>query len=48
MMKLSKRIEEVLEKFDFSLCGGISEKTAGQIKDYIVGGWQRPKEFWED
>ena len=25
-----------------------SEKTAGQIKDYIVGGWQRPKEFWED
>lgn len=26
MMKLSKRIEEVLEKFDFSLCGGISER----------------------
>ncbi len=25
-----------------------SEKTAGRIKDYIVGGWQRPKEFWED
>ncbi len=25
-----------------------SEKTAGQIKEYIVGGWQRPKEFWED
>lgn len=25
-MKLSKRIEEVLEKFDFSLCGGISER----------------------
>lgn len=26
MMKLSKRIEKVLEKFDFSLCGGISER----------------------
>lgn len=25
-MKLSKRIEEVLEKFDFSLCGGIPER----------------------
>lgn len=26
MMELSKRIEEVLEKFDFSLCGEISER----------------------
>jgi Uncharacterized conserved protein len=26
MMELSKRIEEVLERFDFSLCGEISER----------------------
>jgi hypothetical protein len=26
MMELSKRIEEVLEKFDFSLCGEITER----------------------
>lgn len=26
MMELSKRIEDVLEKFDFSLCGDISER----------------------
>ena len=25
-----------------------SEKTAGQVKDYVVDGWTPPKEFWED
>ena len=25
-----------------------NEKTAGQVRDYIVDGWQPPKEFWED
>ena len=25
-----------------------SEKTAGQVRDFITGGWQPPKEFWED
>ena len=25
-----------------------SEKTIGQVKAYVTGGWQPPKEFWED
>ena len=25
-----------------------SEKTVGQVRDFITGGWQPPKEFWED
>ena len=25
-----------------------SEKTAGQVKEYITGGWTPPKEPWED
>ena len=25
-----------------------SEKTAGQVREFITGGWQPPKEFWED
>ena len=25
-----------------------NEKTAGQVRDYILEGWQPPKEFWED
>jgi len=25
-----------------------NEKTAGQVRDHIVEGWQPPKEFWED
>ena len=25
-----------------------SEKTVGQVKEYVTGGWQPPKEFWED
>ena len=25
-----------------------NEKTAGQVRAYIVEGWQPPKEFWED
>ncbi len=25
-----------------------SEKTAGQVKEYITGGWMPPKEPWED
>ena len=25
-----------------------NEKTAGQVRAYIVDGWQPPKEFWED
>ncbi len=25
-----------------------SEKTVGQVKDYITDGWTPPKEFWED
>lgn len=32
MMELSKRIEDVLEKFDFSLCGDISERYNGKGK----------------
>lgn len=32
MMKLSKRIEEVLEEFDFSLCGEISERYSEKGK----------------
>lgn len=32
MMELSKRIEEVLEKFDFSLCGEISERYSEKGK----------------
>ena len=25
-----------------------NEKTAGQVRDYILEGWQPPKAFWED
>ena len=25
-----------------------SEKTVGQVREFITGGWQPPKEFWED
>ena len=25
-----------------------NEKTAGQVRAYIVDGWQPPKAFWED
>ena len=25
-----------------------SEKTVGQVKDYIIDGWTSPKNFWED
>lgn len=25
-----------------------NEKTAGQVRDYILEGWLPPKEFWED
>ncbi len=32
MMELSKRIEEVLEKFDFSLCGEITERYSEKGK----------------
>lgn len=32
MMELSKRIEEILEKFDFSLCGEISERYSEKGK----------------
>ena len=25
-----------------------NEKTAGQVREYILEGWGKPKEFWED
>ena len=25
-----------------------SEKTVGQVKEYVTGGWQPHREFWED
>ena len=25
-----------------------AEKTAGQVKEYVIDGWTPPKEFWED
>lgn len=28
--------------------GRLLGKTVGQVKDYIIDGWQPAKEFWED
>ena len=28
-----------------ALCG---EKTVGQVREYVIDGWQPSKEFWED
>ena len=23
-------------------------KVVGQVEDYVIDGWRRPKKFWED
>ena len=28
-----------------AVCG---EKTVGQVREYVIDGWQPSKEFWED
>ena len=48
MLSQEAKVEKVEYGAAIDVTVVCSEKTAGQIKEYIVGGWQRPKEFWED
>ena len=42
------KVESVEYDATINVVAVCSEKTVGQVKDYIIDGWTPPKEFWED
>ena len=48
MLYRDAKVESVEYAETIQVVAVCNEKTAGQIRDYIVDGWQPPKEFWED
>ena len=42
------KVESVEYDATIQVVAVCSEKTVGQVKDYIIDGWTQPKEFWED
>ena len=42
------KVEKVEYADTIEVTAVCSEKTVGQIEEYIIDGWTRPKEFWED
>ena len=42
------KVEKVEYADTIQVTAVCSEKTVGQIEEYIIDGWTRPKEFWED
>ena len=41
------KVESVEYDATINVVAVCSEKTVGQVKDYIIDGWTPPKEFWE-
>ncbi len=48
MLYREAKVESVEYGETIQVVAVCNEKTAGQIRAYIVDGWQPPKEFWED
>ena len=48
MLYRDAKVESVEYDATIQVVAVCSEKTVGQVKDYIVDGWTQPKEFWED
>ena len=42
------KVESVEYDATINVVAVCSEKTVGQVKDYIIDGWTPPKEYWED
>ena len=42
------KVESVEYDATINVVAVCSEKTVGQVKDYIIDGWTPPKVFWED
>ena len=48
MLYREAKVESVEYDAAIQVVAVCTEKTVGQIKDYVVDGWMPPKEFWED
>ena len=48
MLYRDAKVESVEYDAAIQVVAVCSEKTVGQVKDYIIDGWTQPKEFWED
>ncbi|MGN0969393.1 MAG: GTPase, partial [Evtepia sp.] len=48
MLYRDAKVESVEYGETIQVVAVCAEKTAGQVKEYVIDGWTPPKEFWED
>ena len=48
MLYRDAKVESVEYDAAIQVVAVCSEKTVGQVKDYVIDGWTQPKEFWEE
>ncbi|MBP3318882.1 MAG: GTPase HflX [Ruminiclostridium sp.] len=48
MLYRDAKVESVEYDAAIQVVAVCSEKTVGQVKDYVMEGWTQPKEFWEE
>ena len=48
MLYREAKVESVEYGETIQVVAVCAEKTIGQIRAYVVDGWQPPKAFWED
>ncbi|MBR5792445.1 MAG: GTPase HflX, partial [Ruminiclostridium sp.] len=48
MLYRDAKVESVEYDATIQVVAVCSEKTVGQVKDYVIDGWTQPKEFWEE
>ena len=48
MLYRDAKVESVEYGKTIQVVAVCAEKTAGQVKEYVIDGWTPPKEFWED